>query len=402
MGNLNHVMPQLAMSQLASMTDARQNVGLSEEELERYSRQIALSELGRHKQERLRKSSVLIIGVGGLGSPAAMYLAAAGIGTIGLVDGDRVERSNLQCQPLYNDRNIGQPKVEQAAAFLRSLNPNTTVLSSEAHFNANTPLDFLRDYDVVIDGSDNFATHYAVNDACVAAHVAFVYASVSQFSGQVSVVVSGQSPCYRCLFDAPPPSGAVPDCAEGGVLGVLPGLLGTIQATEALKLILGIGSPLLGRLLLVDALDMRFRTVHVARNPACSACADISPPFSSPSPTLETRSMSNSDVPEITVHELNAMREQGEKPFVLDVRRPDEYDIANLDGALIPLDELGDRLSEIEEHRKDPALVVHCRSGARSAKAVALLRAHGFENAVNLKGGILAWSKEIDPSVPSY
>jgi adenylyltransferase/sulfurtransferase len=361
-----------------------------------------LPEVGSEGQERLRAASVLLVGAGGLGAPAALYLAAAGVGRLGLVDPDRVEISNLHRQVLYGTSDERRPKVETAAERLRALNPEVEVIAYPFRFEADNALGLLSGYDLVLDGTDTFETRYLVNDASVLAGVPNVYASVSRFEGQASVFGAGGGPCYRCIFEAPPPPGLIPSCAEGGVLGVLPGLLGLVQATEALKLLLGIGEPLVGRLLLVDALEMRFRTLHVHKNPDCPVCG-ASPritslravPTTCPPPSMAT-------IPEITVRDLHRMREEGNPPFLLDVRGPDEHALANLGGALIPLQELPQRLAELEPHRDDPMLVVHCRSGSRSARAVELLRQHGYANAVNLKGGILAWSDEVDPTVPKY
>ena len=367
---------------------------------DRYSRQILLPEVGAEGQARLGAASVLVVGAGGLGTPVATYLAAAGVGRIGIVDFDTVEASNLHRQPLYTKADAGRPKVDAMRERLVALNPLVQVETHAVRLDASNALGLVGAYDVVADGTDTFATRYLVNDACVLRGVPNAFASISQFSGQASVfgTVRGErGPCYRCLFPSPPPAGTVPSCAEGGVLGVLPALLGTIQATEVLKLLLGIGQPLHGRLLLADALGMAFRTLGVERDPACPACGDA--------PTI--RSLTDSaaacgpdmPVPEISPADLKAMRDRGEDPFVLDVREPDEYEGAHIDGALIPLGDLADRIGEIEPHRGDDVIVVHCRMGGRSAKAVEYLRAQGF-NAVNLAGGIHAWSDTVDPSLP--
>lgn len=372
---------------------------LSLNEQSRYRRHIALPQIGTVGQEKLKSSSVLVVGLGGLGSPAALYLAAAGIGRLGLVDFDQVEMSNLQRQVLYTLADVGEPKLESAARRLQALNPHTEITSHPARFDLDNALDLIRGYDVVLDGTDAFSARYLVSDACVAAGIPDVFASLNRFEGQISVLAARDGPCYRCIFEEPPPPELVPSCADGGVLGVLPGLLGTLQATEAIKLLLGIGKPLVGRLLIVDALGMNFRSLGVPRNPDCSVCsqrpARPPQPRSPCSPPMAT-------IPEISVRDYHAMRERGESPFLLDVRRPDEYEIANLGGSLIPLDELPERLGELESHRQDGVVVVHCRSGTRSSRAVELLRQHGFTNAVNLQGGILAWSDEVDPSVPKY
>ena len=360
---------------------------------DRYARQVRLPEVGLAGQERLAASSVLVIGAGGLGSPALTYLAAAGVGRLGVVDPDRVEASNLHRQTIYGAGDVGRRKTDAAAARLRGSNPEVEIDEYSVRFGPKNAEEILEGYDLVLDGTDTFATRYLVNDMSVRMGIPNVYASVSQFDGQASVFGAPKGPCYRCLFPEPPPVGLIPNCAEGGVLGVLPGLLGTIQATEALKLLLGIGEPLVGRLLVMDALTMEVRVFSIDRDPACPACgAGASlPPSSLPTPMAS--------VPEITVQDLKARLDGEDPPFVLDVREPDEYEAANLGGALIPLGQLPDRLDEIRDHQHDE-VVVHCRSGGRSARAVELLRANGFDNAVNLKGGIHAWSDEIDPSLP--
>ncbi len=379
-------------------------MSLSSGERRRYSRHLSLPQVGHGGQQKLKDASVLLVGAGGLGSPLALYLAAAGVGRLGIVEFDRVDETNLQRQVLYGTADIGRPKLEAAAERLRDLNPHVELLPYPARLTRDNALDIIQDYDIVADGSDNFATRYLVNDACVLAGTPDVYGSVFRFDGQVSVFCADGGPCYRCLYDRPPPPDLVPSCADGGVLGVLPGLVGTLQATEVLKLILGIGEPLIGRLLLVDTLGMHFRAITVTKNPDCPVCGthptithltDYEAFCASPTETPV------STTPEITVRQLSDRIERGERPFILDVRRPDEYEIANLDGTLIPLDELPDRLDEIEAHRGEE-FVVHCRSGGRSAKAVELLREAGFEGALNLKGGVLAWSDEVDPSMPKY
>ncbi len=360
---------------------------------DRYHRQVLLPEVGLKGQARLSAASALVVGVGGLGSPAATYLAAAGIGRLGLIDFDHVELSNLHRQPLYVTADEGRPKLEAASERLRAQNSDVEVELHATRLNADNALDLTARYDVVLDGTDTFATRYLVNDASVLTGTPNVFASISRFDGQAAVFGAPGGPCYRCLFPAPPPPGLVPNCAEGGVLGVLPGLLGTIQATEALKLVLGIGTPLVGRVLNVDALTMTVRELCLDRDPDCPVCGDH------PSITSLSTPRPMASVPEITVQDLKSRVDSGDRPFVLDVREPDEYEGANIDGALIPLGQLPERLHEIQDH-KDEEVVVHCRSGARSAKAVEYLRENGFTNAVNLKGGIHAWSDEIDPSLP--
>jgi adenylyltransferase/sulfurtransferase len=382
---------------------------LSSDELERYGRHLTLPNVGPEGQRKLKASSVLLVGAGGLASPAAMYLAAAGVGRLGLVDFDAVETSNLQRQLLHDTDDVGRPKLASARERIRAINPNVTVETHETRLTSDNALDVIDGYDVVADGTDNFPTRYLVNDACVFTGTPNVYASIFQFEGQASVFGMPDGPCYRCAFPEPPPPGQVPSCAEGGVLGVLPGLAGTIQATEAVKVLLNIGEPLAGRLLLIDALAMNFRTMQLSKDPDCPVCGEQPTQtdlidyeqFCGIMPSDDQDSVHDDGVPGITVQRLKEQRDAGEAPFLLDVRRPTEYEIANLGGTLIPVSELAERLDELAGHR-DEEIVVHCRSGARSAQAVELLREHGFEHAKNLKGGILAWSKEIDPNVPQY
>jgi adenylyltransferase/sulfurtransferase len=395
----------------SSHTDAT----LSSDELQRYSRHLTLPEFGKEGQEKLKNSSVLLVGAGGLGSPAATYLAAAGVGRIGLVDFDTVEASNLQRQILYGTSDVGRPKLEAAAERLNDLNPHVEVERHEVRLTSDNAMDIIDGYDVVADGTDNFPTRYLVNDACVMTGTPNVYASIFRFEGQVSVFATEDGPCYRCLYEEPPPPGLVPSCAEGGVLGILPGFVGTLQATEVIKLLAGIGEPLIGRLLMVDALNMDFRTVNVPTNPECPVCGEnptvtelidyeafcgIGDGTSSTNGTSNDVS-SNDQIPEISVHDLKQRRDHGDAPFVLDVREPYEADIASI-GAdqLIPVDQLEKRLDELKAD-KDEEIIVHCRSGGRSAKATEFLREKGYK-ASNLAGGVLAWSDEIDPDVPQY
>ncbi|MFP4229128.1 MAG: molybdopterin-synthase adenylyltransferase MoeB [Salinivenus sp.] len=390
---------------------------LSPEELQRYSRHLTLPEFGREGQEKLKNSSVLLVGAGGLGSPAATYLAAAGVGRIGLVDFDTVEASNLQRQILYGTSDVGRPKLEAASERLNDLNPHVEIDRHEVRLTSDNALDIIDDYDVVADGTDNFPTRYLVNDACVMTGTPNVYASIFRFEGQVSVFATEDGPCYRCLYEEPPPPGLVPSCAEGGVLGILPGFIGTLQATEVIKLLTGIGTPLIGRLLMVDALNMDFRTVNVPTNPDCPVCGDNPSvtelidyeAFCGIPQTDETSSngaaatdvTDDNSIPETTVQQLHERRKADDAPFVLDVREPYEAEIASI-GAdqLIPVDQLEDRLAELEAD-PDEEIVVHCRSGGRSAKATEFLREKGY-NASNLAGGVLAWSDAIDPDVPKY
>jgi len=389
---------------------------LSPDELQRYSRHLTLPEFGREGQEKLKQSSVLLVGAGGLGSPAATYLAAAGVGRIGLVDFDEVEASNLQRQILYGTSDVGRPKLEAASERLNDLNPHVDVERHEVCLTSDNALDIIDEYDVVADGTDNFPTRYLVNDACVMTGTPNVYASIFRFEGQVSVFATEDGPCYRCLYEEPPPPGLVPSCAEGGVLGILPGLIGTLQATEVIKLLAGIGDPLIGRLLMIETLEMNFRTLDVPTNPDCPVCGDdpsvtelidyeafcgLPLDDASSNGTTDADVTDDASLPEITVRELKERRDAGDAPFVLDVREPYEADIASI-GAdqLIPVDQLEDRLAELEAD-KDEEIVVHCRSGGRSAKATELLREKGYD-ASNLAGGVLAWSDEIDPDVPKY
>ena len=391
---------------------------MSSDELQRYSRHLTLPEFGREGQEKLKNSSVLLVGAGGLGSPAATYLAAAGVGRIGLADFDEVEASNLQRQILYGTSDVGRPKLDAAAERLNDLNPHVEVERHEVRLTSDNALGIIDDYDVVADGTDNFPTRYLVNDACVMTGTPNVYASIFRFEGQVSVFGTEDGPCYRCLYEEPPPPGLVPSCAEGGVLGILPGFIGTLQATEVIKLLADIGEPLIGRLLMSDTLNMDFRTVNVPTNPDCPVCGE-NPTVTelidyeafcgipqddgtSPNGTADANVSDSDDaLPETSVHALKHRRDAGDAPFVLDVREPYEAEIASIDAdQLIPVDELADRLHELEAD-PDEEIVVHCRSGGRSAKATEFLREKGY-NASNLDGGVLAWSDEIDPDVPQY
>jgi molybdopterin/thiamine biosynthesis adenylyltransferase/rhodanese-related sulfurtransferase len=371
---------------------------LDGDEIRRYGRHLVLPEVGLAGQRRIKGARILLVGAGGLGSPAALYLAAAGVGQLSIVDFDVVDVSNLQRQVLHGTRDVGRPKTESARDRLLDLNPHLSVSLHETRLDAANALDLVRDHDLVVDGADNFATRYLVNDACVLAGRPNVHASIFRFDGQASVFATAGGPCYRCLHPSPPPPGEVPSCAEGGVLGVLPGLLGTIQATEALKLVAGIGQPLVGRLLLVDALAMQFRTVKVRKDPDCPACGtrtirelreetyacDAIPP--------------GDRVPEITPLELAERIARGDGLTLLDVREPDEWEIARIPGArLVPLGRLGEEIP-----RLDPALdvVVYCRSGVRSQTAGRQIRAGGFARVHSLAGGILRYGAEVDPTLP--
>lgn len=373
---------------------------LSSDEIRRYQRHLTLPNVGLDGQEKLKAASVLLVGVGGLGSPLALYLAAAGIGRIGIVDYDVVDESNLHRQVLHGASDVGRHKLESAQESIQDINPLVTVESHAFRLHSGNALDLISQYDIVADGTDNFPTRYLINDACVLTGRPNVYGSIFQFEGQVSVFAHPTGPCYRCLYPAPPPPGLVPSCAEGGVLGVLPGMIGTMQANEVLKLVIGTGDPLVGRLLHVDALSSSYQSLKVRRSKDCPVCGDHPTVTALVDYEAFCGTSPRHSIPEMTVHELHALRKEGRGPFVLDVRKPFESAVATM-GAnqQIPVEVLADRIGELRA-LPDERIVVHCRSGARSAKAVRLLRAKGFARAVNLKGGILAWSEEIDPSVP--
>ncbi len=378
--------------------------GLSHDDLERYSRHLLLSEVGIEGQQRLARAKVLIVGAGGLGSPIALYLAAAGIGEIGLVDFDRVEVSNLQRQILYATTDVGELKVEAARRRIRATNPRVRVTVHDAPLSRENAMEILRPYDVVADGSDNFATRYLVNDACVLLAKPNVYGSIYRFEGQASVFDARSGPCYRCLYPEPPPPGRVPSCGEAGVLGVLPGFIGMIQATEAVKLVLGIGEPLIGRLLLYDALAMRVRELKVRKDPDCAICG----PRASQRELIDYAAFCGAEAseagptgtPEVTPSALAAELRGAEAPMLVDVRQPGEWAIARIDGAhLIPHQELDDH---IEELARAPSLVVYCKSGRISGSAADRLLRLGLRNVRSLRGGIDAWTREVDPTLPRY
>ena len=382
----------------------------SRDELSRYARHISLPEVGWEGQERLRAARVALVGAGGLGSPIGLYLAAAGIGRIGIIDFDVVDLSNLQRQVLYSTGDVGRKKVDVAAQRLRAMNPNVDILTHDVRLTRDNALDILRDYDIVIDGTDNFPTRYLVNDASVLLGKPYVYGSILRFEGQVSVFTGRTGPCYRCLFREPPPPGLVPSCAEGGVLGVLPGIIGSLQALEAIKLILGQGDTLVGRLALFDALTFQWRELKLRRNADCPVCGDHPTvtalidydEFCAPGEQHMHPSQPAHAVPHITPAELKQRLDAGDDITIIDVREPFEWDIANLGefGArLIPLDQVLDRKAEI--HR-DADVVLYCRSGSRSAGVIRQLRAHGYDRLINLKGGIKGWAEDIDPSMPTY
>ena len=380
---------------------------LSSDDLTRYSRHLILPEVGMEGQRKLKAARVLCVGTGGLGSPLALYLAAAGVGTLGLVDFDEVDVSNLQRQVIHSTRDVGRKKLDSAAEKLTALNPDLNVIRHDTRLSSANALEILKDYDVVADGTDNFPTRYLVNDACVLLNKPNVYGSVFRFEGQASVFYAEHGPCYRCLFPVPPPPGFVPSCAEGGVLGVLPGLVGVIQATEVVKLILGLGEPLIGRLLLVDALNMRFRELNLRKNPECSICGENRTItelidyqyFCGYVPESAEEKQVKNGIPQWTAAELKQRLDDGEEIFLLDVREPFEYQIAQIGGKLIPRGEVAARLHEIPRERE---IVVQCKSGVRSQSTAEFLSQSGYPRVANLAGGILAWSQEVDSSVPKY
>jgi adenylyltransferase/sulfurtransferase len=380
---------------------------LTTDELSRYARHLILPEVGMEGQQKLKAAKVLCVGTGGLGSPLAFYLAAAGIGTLGLVDFDVVDASNLQRQIIHSTKDIGRKKLDSAAEKLTALNPALNVVKHETMLTSANALEILKDYDVVADGTDNFPTRYLVNDACVLLGKPNAYGSIFRFEGQASVFATKDGPCYRCLYPEPPPPGLVPSCAEGGVLGILPGLVGVIQATEVIKLILGKGTPLIGRLLLVDSLNMKFRELKLRKNRECPVCGDNPTVtalidyqnFCGMVPETPQEANVKNGIPQITVKELKSRIDAGEDVQLIDVREPYEYQIAQIGGKLIPQNDVPQRLNEIDRNRE---VVVHCRSGARSQRIAEFLKQAGYERVVNLAGGILAWSDEIDPKVQKY
>jgi molybdopterin/thiamine biosynthesis adenylyltransferase/rhodanese-related sulfurtransferase len=385
-------------------TTAVQPATLSNDEILRYSRHLIMPEVGMEGQLKLKAARVLCIGAGGLGSPLALYLAAAGVGTLGIVDFDVVDYTNLQRQIIHTTADVGRKKLDSAAESLKAINPFVQIVRFDTRLSSDNALDIFREFDIVADGTDNFPTRYLVNDACVITGKPNVYGSIFRFEGQASVFATEDGPCYRCLYPEPPPPGLVPSCAEGGVLGILPGLVGVMQATEVIKLILGKGDPLIGRLLLIDSLGMKFRELKLRKNPDCPVCG------THPSITElidynefcgirgeEAPAMTG--IPEMQVEELKRRLDAGDDLFVLDVREPHEYQICNINGHLIPLGDLPKRVHELDSSRE---IVAHCRSGVRSAKAVDFLRQSGFKKVTNLAGGILAWADRVDPKMPKY
>jgi molybdopterin/thiamine biosynthesis adenylyltransferase/rhodanese-related sulfurtransferase len=386
--------------------DLGKAVKLTNDEVMRYSRHLIMPEVSMEGQLKLKQAKVLLIGAGGLGAPLGLYLAAAGVGKLGIVDFDVVDVTNLQRQIIHSTQDVGRPKLDSARDRLHGLNPHIEIVTYETRLSSENALDLFRDYDIIADGTDNFPTRYLVNDACVLLGKPNVYGSIYRFEGQASVFAAEQGPCYRCLYPEPPPPGLVPSCAEGGVLGILPGLIGVIQATEVVKLIIGKGVPLIGRLLLLDALEMKFREVKLRKNPECPICGPnrtihqlidyeqfcgIGPEPAPPPGQSEF---------EIDPVELKKKMDRGEDFFLLDVREPHEADICSIPGAyLIPLGQVPARASELNSADE---IIVHCKMGGRSAKAVDILRKMGFRKVKNLRGGILAWSDKVDPSVPKY
>jgi sulfur-carrier protein adenylyltransferase/sulfurtransferase len=391
---------------MATATKSVKLPELTTDDMARYSRHLILPEVGMEGQQKLKAARVLCVGTGGLGSPMALYLAAAGIGTLGLVDFDVVDASNLQRQIIHSTKDIGRKKLDSAEEKLKALNPALNVVKHETMLSSANALEILKDYDVVADGTDNFPTRYLVNDACVLTGIPNVYGSIFRFEGQASVFATEEGPCYRCLYPEPPPPGLVPSCAEGGVLGILPGLVGVIQATEVIKLILGKGDALIGRLLLVDALNMRFRELKLRKNPECPVCGPNPTvtklidyqQFCGITPAAQETNVKNG-IPQISVKELKARLDAGEDVQLIDVREPYEFQIAQIGGKLIPKGDVPNRLNEIDRNRE---VVVHCKSGGRSQQISEFLKQVGYERVVNVAGGITAWSNEIDPSIPKY
>jgi sulfur-carrier protein adenylyltransferase/sulfurtransferase len=394
---------------------------LTNDEISRYSRHLILPEVGMEGQQKLKAARVLCVGTGGLGAPMALYLAAAGVGTIGLVDFDTVDMSNLQRQIIHSTGTVGMLKVDSAEIMLKGLNPTLNVIKHNTMLTSANALEILKDYDVIADGTDNFQTRYLVNDACVLLNKPNAYASIFRFEGQASVFGTKEGPCYRCLYPEPPPPGLVPSCAEGGVLGILPGLLGVIQATEVIKLILKIGDPLIGRLLLVDALGMGFRTLKLRKNKDCPVCGENptvtelidydqfcgipKPTETGPLEVARDKAVAEAAVvdgiPQVSVETLKHKLDAKENIFVLDVREPHEVPIANIGAPLIPVGDLEKRIGELAA-QKNSEIYIHCRSGSRSQKAALILKQAGFTNVSNVSGGILAWADKIDPTMPKY
>jgi sulfur-carrier protein adenylyltransferase/sulfurtransferase len=390
---------------MATITEAKPEAAtLNNDDTLRYSRHLIMPEVGMEGQQKLKAARVLCIGAGGLGSPLALYLAAAGVGTLGIVDFDVVDYTNLQRQIIHTTADVGRKKLDSAADKLKAINPFLNLRTFETKLTSENALALFSEFDIIADGTDNFPTRYLVNDACVLTGKPNVYGSIFRFEGQASVFATADGPCYRCLYPEPPPPGLVPSCAEGGVLGILPGLVGVMQATEVIKLILGKGEPLIGRLLLIDALGMKFRELKLRKNPDCPVCGK-NPTVTQLIDYNEFCGIRGEEKPvetgisEIQVEELKRRLDAGDDLFVLDVREPHEYQICNIGGHLIPLGDLPKRVSELDSSRE---IVAHCRSGVRSAKAVTFLQQAGFKKVHNLAGGILAWADRVDPKMPKY
>ena len=385
-------------------TEAKPEAVLSNDEILRYSRHLIMPEVGMEGQQKLKAAKVLCIGAGGLGSPLALYLGAAGVGTLGIVDFDVVDYTNLQRQIIHTTDDVGRKKLDSAADKLKAINPFLNLRMFETKLTSANALELFSEFDIIADGTDNFPTRYLVNDACVLTGKPNVYGSIFRFEGQASVFATEEGPCYRCLYPEPPPPGLVPSCAEGGVLGILPGLIGVIQATETIKLILGVGDSLAGRLLLVDALGMKFRELKLRKNPDCPACGKNRTitkliDYEEFCGIRGQEEPAGNDVPAISVEDLKKKLDAKADIFVLDVREPHEYQICNLKGYLIPVGDLPKRVNELDSSRE---IIAHCRSGVRSAKAVNFLRRSGFKKVYNLTGGILAWADRIDTTMPKY
>ncbi len=409
-GDTISLVPSIAGGSAVAEPPQAAATSLTKDEILRYSRHLIIPEVGIDGQQKLKAAKVLLIGAGGLGAPLGLYLSAAGVGRIGLVDFDVVDFTNLQRQVIHSTRDVGRNKIDSAAEKMQGINPNLEIVKHETALTSENALEILKDYDIVVDGTDNFPTRYLVNDACVLLGKPNVYGSIFRFEGQATIFATKGGPCYRCLYPEPPPPGLVPSCAEGGVLGILPGTIGLIQATEAVKLILGIGEPLIGRLLLYDALGMKFRELKLRRNPECPVCGEhptidklidyhqfCGVPSNAQSAPVQEAKVGEG---EIDVLELKQKIDRGDKFTLIDVREPHEYKICAIPGArLIPL---GEFPRHVNEFSPEDDIVIHCRSGVRSAKACDVLRQAGFEHVRNVVGGILAWSDKVDPSVPKY
>jgi sulfur-carrier protein adenylyltransferase/sulfurtransferase len=390
---------------MATTTEVKSEaVTLSNEEILRYSRHLIMPEVGMEGQLKIKAAKVLCIGAGGLGSPLALYLGAAGVGTLGIVDFDVVDYTNLQRQVIHSTADVGRKKLDSAADKLKAINPFLNIRKFDTRLSSDNAIELFNEFDIIADGTDNFPTRYLVNDACVITGKPNVYGSIFRFEGQASIFATEDGPCYRCLYPEPPPPGLVPSCAEGGVLGILPGLVGVIQATEVIKLILGIGDPLIGRLLLIDALGMSFRQLKLRKNADCPVCGK-NPTITRLIDYEQFCGIRGEEAPvetvggEMQVEELKRRLDAGDDIYVLDVREPHEYQIANLGGHLIPLGDLPNRINELDTSRE---IVAHCKSGGRSAKAVTFLRQAGFKKVHNLAGGITAWADRVDPKMPKY